>query len=107
MSGHTTRGHRPDHQPKSGVGRSVQRERSESRSDASGALDAVIDAPILEGRGDALLTTEEVAAWLRVSPSTLCRWRQSGSGRHVLWLARGVPRYRDGDVRRWLEEVAA
>lgn len=103
----TIRGHRPDHQPGSGGGRGVQSERSESRSDADGALDAVSGAPTLKGRGDALLTTDEVASWLRVSPSTLCRWRQSGSGPRVLWLARAVPRYRRDDVQRWLDEVAA
>lgn len=107
MTGQTTRGHRPDHQPRLGAGRGVQSERSESRSDASGALDAVSGTPTLKGRGDALMTTEEVASWLRVSPSTLCRWRQSGSGPRVLWLARGVPRYRADDVQRWLDEVAA
>ena len=52
MTGQTTRGHRPDIQPSSGAGRRVQSERSESRSDASGALDAVGSAPTLEGRGD-------------------------------------------------------
>lgn len=103
----STRGHRPDHQPKSGAARGVKGERSESRSDAGGALEAVSGTPTVKGRGDALLTTDEVARWLRVSPSTLCRWRHTGDGPRVLWLSKSVPRYRGEDVRRWLEEVAA
>jgi predicted DNA-binding transcriptional regulator AlpA len=49
-----------------------------------------------------LLRTEEVAGWLAVSKSTLVRWRQSGYGPDVHWLADGVPRYRVADVERWL-----
>jgi predicted DNA-binding transcriptional regulator AlpA len=51
---------------------------------------------------DLLLRTEEVAKWLAVSKSTLVRWRQSGQGPEVYWLADGVPRYRASDVERWL-----
>lgn len=52
--------------------------------------------------GDRLLRTQEVAAWLAVSKSTLVRWRQSFEGPDVYWLAEGVPRYRASDVERWL-----
>ena len=48
------------------------------------------------------LRTQEVAAWLAVSKSTLVRWRQSLEGPDVYWLADGVPRYRAADVERWL-----
>ena len=51
---------------------------------------------------DRLLRTEEVAKWLSVSKSTLVRWRQSGEGPTVYWLAEGVPRYRAADVEAWL-----
>ncbi|WP_159502478.1 AlpA family transcriptional regulator [Microbacterium sp. 18062] len=51
---------------------------------------------------DQLLRTDEVAAWLSVSKSTLVRWRQSGEGPAVYWLAEGVPRYRAADVEAWL-----
>jgi predicted DNA-binding transcriptional regulator AlpA len=51
---------------------------------------------------DRLLRTQEVAAWLAVSKSTLVRWRQSLEGPAVYWLADGVPRYRASDVERWL-----
>jgi predicted DNA-binding transcriptional regulator AlpA len=51
---------------------------------------------------DRLLRTQEVAAWLAVSKSTLVRWRQSLEGPEVYWLADGVPRYRASDVERWL-----
>lgn len=49
-----------------------------------------------------LLRTDQVAAWLSVSKSTLVRWRQSGEGPAVYWLAEGVPRYRAADVESWL-----
>lgn len=52
--------------------------------------------------GERLLRTQEVAAWLAVSKSTLVRWRQSLDGPQVFWLADGVPRYRVSDVERWL-----
>ncbi|GAA4172358.1 helix-turn-helix domain-containing protein [Gryllotalpicola koreensis] len=51
---------------------------------------------------DRLLRTEDVAKWLSVSKSTLVRWRQSGEGPTVYWLAEGVPRYRAADVETWL-----
>lgn len=44
--------------------------------------------------GDRLLRTKDMARWLTVSKSTLVRWRQSGEGPAVYWLAEGVPRYR-------------
>jgi len=56
---------------------------------------------------DELLTTEEVAAWLKVAPSTVCRWRLAGKGPRVVWLAPTLPRYRRTDLTTWLEEVAA
>lgn len=51
---------------------------------------------------DRLLNTAQVAAWLSVSKSTLVRWRQSGEGPAVYWLAEGVPRYRAADIEAWL-----
>lgn len=54
-----------------------------------------------------LLTSEEVAEWIRVSPSTLCRWRRTGQGPRVLWLSATCPRYRRRDVEAWMEGVAA
>ena len=54
-----------------------------------------------------LLRTEELAGWLAVSKSTLVRWRQSGHGPDVYWLADGVPRYRAADVERWLSGRSA
>lgn len=54
-----------------------------------------------------LLTTQEVAEALQVSPSTLCRWRQVGTGPRVTWLSGNCPRYRHADVETWLERVAA
>ena len=56
---------------------------------------------------DELLTTEEVATWLKVAPSTVCRWRMAGKGPRVVWLAPTLPHYRRTDLTSWLEEVAA
>ena len=53
------------------------------------------------------LTSAEVAEWLRVSPSTLCRWRRTGHGPRVTWLSEGCPRYLQTDVAVWLEGAAA
>ena len=53
------------------------------------------------------LTSEEVSAWLRVSQSTLCRWRQTGEGPRVTWMSRTCPRSRRSDVEAWLKRVAA
>lgn len=52
---------------------------------------------------EALITSKEVAALLRVSESTLCRWRDRGDGPPWLDLA-GVPRYSVDDVKMWLSE---
>ena len=54
-----------------------------------------------------LLTSLEVARALKVSPSTLCRWRQSGLGPRVTWLTPSCPRYRRADVDGWLKRAAA
>lgn len=57
---------------------------------------------------EALMTSEEVAAWLRVSQPTLCRWRKEGRGPRVYWLTDFCPRYRRSDVQEWLNgQVAA
>lgn len=56
---------------------------------------------------DELLTSTEVAVWLKVSRSSLCRWRQEGRGPRVVWLSGGCPRYRRSDVIAWLDRIAA
>lgn len=53
------------------------------------------------------MTSAEVAEMLRISPSTLCRWRQTGRGPRVTWLSSSCPRYRRSDVESWLHTVAA
>lgn len=52
---------------------------------------------------DALLTAREVATLLHVSPATLCRWRQAGTGPAVVWLGSNMPRYRRADVANFVE----
>lgn len=49
-----------------------------------------------------ILTSSEVAKWIRVSESTLCRWRQRGMGPRVTWMTPTCPRYRRLDVEQWL-----
>lgn len=49
-----------------------------------------------------LLTSREVSTLLRVSPATLSRWRQSGTGPKWANL-NGIPRYRSADVVCWVE----
>jgi predicted DNA-binding transcriptional regulator AlpA len=56
---------------------------------------------------DEFLTTEEVATWLKVAPSTVCRWRLAGKGPRVVWLSPSLPRYRRDDVVVWLDQAAA
>ncbi|HIW29069.1 MAG TPA: helix-turn-helix domain-containing protein [Candidatus Luteococcus avicola] len=53
------------------------------------------------------LTGEELATWLRVSPSTLCRWRKTGQGPRCTWLSSTCPRYLRADVEAWLRRAAA
>lgn len=54
-----------------------------------------------------MLTTREVAQALKVTRSTLCRWRATGKGPKVYWLSPDSPRYRSRDVIAWLERVAS
>jgi len=53
------------------------------------------------------LTTQELSTWIRVSPATLCRWRQTGQGPRVTWMGASCPRYKCADVEAWLERSAA
>ena len=54
--------------------------------------------------GSPLLDSREVAAYLKVSESTLSRWRSAGTGPPFLRLG-GVARYRLDAVDRWLAEL--
>jgi len=64
--------------------------------------DVGMEWPMLE-----YLTTQEVSAWIRVSSASLCRWRQTGQGPRVTWMAHACPRYKRSDVEKWLERMAA
>lgn len=50
-----------------------------------------------------MLNSLQVAKALGVDPSTLSRWRSQGVGPRVCWLAKSCPRYREDDVREWLQ----
>ena len=54
-----------------------------------------------------MLTTAELSRVLQVSPSTLCRWRQTGQGPRATWLTPTCPRYAKEDVDAWLTRAAA
>jgi excisionase family DNA binding protein len=55
-----------------------------------------------KGRSDALLTSEEVAAYLRVPRSTLYGWKYRGDGPPAIRVGR-LLRYRSSEVERWLD----
>ena len=50
-----------------------------------------------------VLTTEEVAAYLKVPVETLYTWRHKGTGPPALKVGRHL-RYRVRDLAAWLEE---
>jgi predicted DNA-binding transcriptional regulator AlpA len=54
-----------------------------------------------------MLNSTQVGKALGVNPSTLSRWRSQGIGPRVYWLGKACPRYREDDVRDWLERNAA
>ena len=51
-----------------------------------------------------LMDSREIAAYLKVSESTLSRWRSAGQGPPFLRLG-GIARYRLDAVDRWLAEL--
>ncbi|HTM84614.1 MAG TPA: helix-turn-helix domain-containing protein [Mycobacterium sp.] len=51
-----------------------------------------------------LMHSREVSAYLKVSESTLSRWRSAGTGPPFLRLG-GIARYRLDAVDRWLDEL--
>ena len=53
---------------------------------------------------DRLVTTDEAAESLTVSPRTMEKWRVTGNGPPFVRLPRGV-RYRVSDLREWVEGV--
>lgn len=58
--------------------------------------EALVVSPLLDSR--------EVATYLKVSESTLSRWRSAGTGPPFLRLG-GIARYRLDAVDRWLGEL--
>jgi excisionase family DNA binding protein len=53
---------------------------------------------------DQLLTTEEAAAKLQVSPLTLARWRNAGEGPAFVGLGHKTVRYREADLEKYIED---
>ncbi len=51
---------------------------------------------------EALMSTEEVAAYLRVSPSTIHDWRLKAAGPPAFKVGRHL-RFRRAEVDEWLE----
>jgi excisionase family DNA binding protein len=50
-----------------------------------------------------LLTTDEVAAWLRIPPGTLYQWRHRRVGPVAIRVGKHL-RYDSTDVQAWLDE---
>ena len=80
-------------------------------NERGGMKDSVKDQMVATGGGAAgdeapvlpvLMTTTEVAALLRVDPSTLSKWRSCGDGPRATWLTPSTPRYARSDVVAWL-----
>jgi excisionase family DNA binding protein len=55
--------------------------------------------------GEPLLTVDEAAAWLSISPATLRYWRHVGRGPRSLSVGTAI-RYRTSDIEAWLEAGA-
>ena len=53
-----------------------------------------------------MMTTGEVAELLHVDSSTVCRWRQTGTGPRVTWLGARMPRYQRRHVVAWIERMS-
>lgn len=51
---------------------------------------------------DGLLTEQEVADWLALTPITLRKWRMEGKGPRFLKLPTGTVRYEHADVVAWV-----
>jgi predicted DNA-binding transcriptional regulator AlpA len=51
-----------------------------------------------------LMHSRDIAAYLKVSESTLSRWRSAGTGPPFIRLG-GIARYRIGAVDTWLAEL--
>jgi predicted DNA-binding transcriptional regulator AlpA len=52
---------------------------------------------------DALLTEQEVAALLNVTPRTLQKWRVEGGGPAYVRISRRCIRYRITDIKDWTQ----
>lgn len=62
----------------------------------SEATEPVVQSPLLHSR--------DVAAYLKVSESTLSRWRSAGTGPPFIRMS-GIARYRIEAVEAWLTEL--
>lgn len=70
---------------------------------------AARDAPrMLDAtNGEALMSTQQAAALLGLSPRTLEGYRRKGGGPSFVAVARNLVRYRPADLRAWLEARVA
>jgi excisionase family DNA binding protein len=53
---------------------------------------------------DALLTPEDVAKRLGISPETLAQWRSQGRGMPYVKLGRNLVRYEESALKNWIDE---
>ena len=113
MAAKGVRIHRSSMAAMSPLSGSVSRDLAEERggmSESVGDQVMVHDGDAAEGEAavlPVLLTTTEVAALLRVDPSTLSKWRSCGQGPRATWLTPSTPRYARSDVLAWLGRAVA
>jgi len=61
---------------------------------------------VAEFPGDQLLTFNELAAWLAVTPTTVKRWVTAGIGPRSVRAGQRAVRFRKDDVAKWLGKTA-
>lgn len=54
---------------------------------------------------ESLLTTQQVAEIIGISPDTIARYRRQGNGPKYLRLGNNLIRYRRSDVEEWLDKA--
>ena len=62
----------------------------------------IVDKPI-DWESDMLVAPSQLAAYLKVSNSTLERWRRTGEGPPFVKLGRRIVAYQPSSIQKWLK----